>query len=198
MALVAAPSPARVWGCSWGKWHVKCSFEAAMLSSLSPSTDRAARLRLLLADTLAMNCFSYGTAVPIELLIAGMSFHAHLQVRLAALVVNTLTGRPYGLWRSFLFSKLGLDGSAGRLRLYLGDTAAFLSFQLPIYILNMVIGGASLGAILKASVTATLISGLLGGPYGLFLDFIRRSFRVTASPGPEAPERASRLILPPN
>jgi hypothetical protein len=153
-----------------------------MPPSLSPPAGRSARLRLLLADTLAMNSFSYGTAVPIELLIAGMSFHAHLQVRLAAMVVNTLTGRPFGLWRSFLFARMGLDGSAGRWRLYLGDTVAFLSFQLPIYLLNLVMGGASLGAILKASVTATLISGLLGGPYGLYLDLIRRGFGLTVSP----------------
>jgi hypothetical protein len=145
---------------------------------------RAARLRLLLADTLAMNSFSYGTAVPIELWIAGMSFQAHLQVRLAAVVVNTLTGRPYGLWRSLLFSRLGLDGSAGRWRLYLGDTLAFLSFQLPIYVLNLLLGGASLEAILKASVTATLIAGLLGGPYGLYLDLVRRGLGMAPAPAP--------------
>ncbi|MCO7224972.1 L-alanine exporter AlaE [Pleionea sp. CnH1-48] len=125
-------------------------------------------------DIFAMNSFSYIVALPIELIIAGMSWQEHLKVRLAALVLNTLVARPFGIWRDFVIKRFGIREDSRFIKVYLVDTLVFLSFQLPLYVGNMILGGADWGEIMKASVTVSLIAGLLGRPYGIYLDFIKR------------------------
>lgn len=127
-------------------------------------------------DIFAMNTFSYAVAVPVELIISGMSWDEHLQVRLVALVLNTIVARPFGLWRIFVLNKFDINGSSSFSKNYFADTTAFLLFQLPLYIGNMVLGGADSSEILKAGLTISLIAGLLGRPYGIYLDWIRVQF----------------------
>lgn len=124
-------------------------------------------------DVFTMNLFSYLVALPIELLIAGMSFKEHLQVRLVALLLNTVVARPFGLWRSYLVNKFGVTQNSGWLKTYLVDTLIFLSFQMPLYVGNLILGGADMMEILKATMTVSLIAGTLGRPYGIMLDWMR-------------------------
>ena len=63
-------------------------------------------------DFFAMNTFSYIVALPIEFLISGMSWNEHLQVRLVALLLNTIVARPYGLWRFFVTLKFKITEKA--------------------------------------------------------------------------------------
>lgn len=140
--------------------------------------------RAALVDVFVMNTFSYAVAAPLELLIAGMSWQAHLQVRLVGLVLNSLIGRPYGLWRDAVFRRLAVGPDSGAWRRYYADSLVFLSFQLPLYVANMALGGADAAGIAKAAATAALLSGFLGRPYGLYLDFVRRLVGLTPSTRP--------------
>lgn len=70
----------------------------------------ASRRRELLLDIFAMNSFSWIIAIPIELILAGMSWQEHLKVRLLAVVFNTLIARPFGLYRNWIASRFGGHG----------------------------------------------------------------------------------------
>ncbi len=124
-------------------------------------------------DVLALNSFSYIVSAPIELLVAGMSFEEHLKVRFFAFLLNTLVARPFGMWREFVVAKTQLQASDGFFKTYWVDTLIFFSFQLPLYIGNLLLGGADFQEIWKASVTVAAIAGTLGRPYGVFLDWLR-------------------------
>jgi hypothetical protein len=130
-----------------------------------------ARRRELLLDIFAMNSFSWAIAIPIELGLAGMGWREHLQVRLMAIFFNTAIARPFTLYRNWVMGRFG-GGTA--LNTYLVDTFVFLSFQFPLYLLNMLLGGASWAEIATASATFMLIAGGLGRPYGIYLDWLRQ------------------------
>lgn len=140
-------------------------------STNSQRNQRRIRWSEWLLDVFAMNSFSWAIAIPIELILAGMSWREHLKVRLLAVVFNTLIARPFSLYRNWVLARFG-RGSV--LHNYGVDTFVFLSFQLPLYILNMLLGGASSGEIATACITFMLIAGALGRPYGMYLDCLRR------------------------
>lgn len=123
-----------------------------------------------------MNSFSYVVSLPIEIVIAGMSWQEHFQVRFAALILNTLVARPFGMWRDFVMHKTTTNENSSFLQKYFCDTLIFLSFQMPLYVGNMILGGASWLEIGKAALTVSLIAGLLGRPYGMYLDFLNHRF----------------------
>ncbi len=56
---------------------------------------------------------------------------------------------------------------------YIGDTFSFIGFQLPIYWLSLMFGGAELNEMVRASAILTIIAGLTGRPYGVWLDKFR-------------------------
>ncbi|MGX5174782.1 L-alanine exporter AlaE [Aliikangiella sp. IMCC44653] len=124
-------------------------------------------------DIFALNSFSYLVSAPIELIIAGMSWQEHLQVRLVAAILNTLVAVPFGWWRAFIVRLTNLNVRDSFIKVYLVDTLIFLSFQLPLYVGNLVLGGAEMSEILAATITITLIAGLLGRPYGIYLDWLK-------------------------
>ncbi|WP_160152173.1 L-alanine exporter AlaE [Microbulbifer sp. ALW1] len=140
-------------------------------TELNKQCNRRTRRDEWLLDVFAMNSFSWAIAIPIELLLAGMSWSEHLKVRLLAVVFNTLIARPFSIYRNWVVARFG-RGSG--LHNYAVDTFVFLSFQLPLYTLNMILGGASAIEIATACGTFVLIAGALGRPYGLYLDCLRR------------------------
>jgi len=125
-------------------------------------------------ESFTMNSFSYVFAAPIELCIAGMDLSEHLYTRLAGVVSNTLFGRPYGKIRDWFFSKVGINEKSNRLKKYLADTLVFGAVQIPLYCVNMVIAGAEPDEIFASAAPALVFSGALGGPYGWYLDKVRR------------------------
>ncbi|WP_226703698.1 L-alanine exporter AlaE [Microbulbifer elongatus] len=140
-------------------------------TQLNQRQNRRTRREEWLLDVFAMNSFSWAIAIPIELLLAGMSWREHIQVRLLAVVFNTLIARPFSIYRNWVVARFGRGGA---LHNYAVDTFVFLSFQLPLYTLNMILGGASWGEIATACITFVMIAGALGRPYGLYLDCLRR------------------------
>ncbi|WNZ56761.1 L-alanine exporter AlaE [Microbulbifer sp. MKSA007] len=154
--------------------------------ALSPSSPDApdekasgARRWDFMLDIFAMNSFSWAVAIPIELILAGMSWNEHLKVRLMALVFNTLIARPFSMYRNWIVNRFG---GGGFINAYLVDTFVFLSFQFPLYMANMRLGGASWDEIATASITFMLIAGALGRPYGIYLDWVRRVWINTLVP----------------
>ena len=139
-------------------------------------------------EAFTMNSFSYIIAAPLELGIAGMDLSEHIQTRLAAAVTNTLTGRPYGIWRDWVLKKIGVNENSHWIKKYIGDTAAFAGFQLPLYWINMTIGGAEFDEIMKASTPITFMAGAMGGPYGIYLDRVRKSADLASEYLEEKPE----------
>ncbi len=136
---------------------------------------RKQQLKQFWVDVFAMNSFSYATAVVIELGIAQMSLQEHFKVRLAALLLNSLVARPFGIWRDYVLARFNIDTETSPFyQKYLADTLIFLSFQMPLYVGNMLLGGAPTEAIVKAALTVSLIAGLLGRPYGLYLDWLKK------------------------
>lgn len=136
-----------------------------------PAAAPLSRRRELLLDVFAMNSFSWAIAIPIEVVLAGMSWQEHLKVRLMAVIFNTMIARPFGLYRNWVTNRFG---GRGALKAYLVDTFVFLSFQFPLYLGNMLLSGASWMEIATASATFMLIAGSLGRPYGIYLDWLRR------------------------
>ena len=135
----------------------------------------------LLVDTIVVNVFFFLVNFANETLIARMPLVVSLRLRAVALITNTLTARPYGLWRDFLWRRLApIDA----LSCYVADTLVFFTFQLPLYWVNMVIAGnIKLHQVVVASITIGLMAGFLGRPCGIFLNWARRVCEETRKQG---------------
>jgi len=143
--------------------------------------NRQEKLILAVADITAMIIFSTVLCMTIEIFIAGLTVFQSIQARLAAIPVNLVTGRPYGWFRDRLFVLLSIDRSSP-LKMILGDTLAFVIFQVPLYVIVLLFAGATWKQIAISSVFMSLIFSLAGRPYGIFLDRCRSlSFRIVGS-----------------
>ncbi|WP_447792704.1 MULTISPECIES: L-alanine exporter AlaE [Pseudomonas] len=126
------------------------------------------------ADTFALNTFCYLISIPIELGFAQMTLGTHLSARLVGLFIITSTARPFGIWRDYVFKKFKISDRDRGIKPYLVDTLAYLSFELPLYIINMSISGAALMQAIKAALIFCIIAGFVGRPYGIYRAFIRK------------------------
>lgn len=134
-------------------------------------------MRRYLADTLAMVAFSIAVGAFVELVIAGLTIEQTVRVRAAAIPVSLLTGRPYGIYRDWIFRRLG-SAEIPPLQKILLDTFVNLTFQIPLYALILAFNGARGSQILTAVSSILVIVGLSGRPYGMFLSGCRRLFKV--------------------
>lgn len=133
--------------------------------------------KLFWIDTLAAVVFFTIVATLTEAFIAKMSWSQVLWARLFAVPAMIATGRPYGMWRDFVFRMLG--GPVPRWwRQGVLDVLAFLSFQVPVYVAILVIAGATVAQVWAAVSAAIVFMVLLSRPFGLFLDVARRVFGV--------------------
>ncbi|WP_062266996.1 L-alanine exporter AlaE [Endozoicomonas arenosclerae] len=129
--------------------------------------------RFWLADTCALISFTFVTGMFIEVAIAGFTLQQSLISRLLCQPVNILTARGYGYYRDKVV--VWLSGSRPHwLKSVLADILAYLSFQLPLYIVILLIAGTSLEGIIKASISQTLALFVLGAPYGFWLKYCRK------------------------
>ncbi|WP_292284396.1 L-alanine exporter AlaE [Marivita sp.] len=122
-------------------------------------------------DTLGAVVFFTTVAGFSELIIAGMHPAQVLIARLIMIPVMMLTGRPYGIWRDFVFNMLRPQR---RLAGVICDILAFLTFQVPVYVTTLAIAGATLAEIVSAVGAAIVFMIVLSRPYGLFLDALRQ------------------------
>lgn len=131
------------------------------------------RWKLFLADTLSMTVFSTVLCMSIEIGLAGLTFGQSLTARFAAVPTNLLTGRAYGLYRDGLFRILRTRPDSW-FQAALTDTVSFLTFQVPLYGIVLMIAGASLKQMALSAGGMTVIFALAGRPYGIFLQVCRK------------------------
>lgn len=134
-----------------------------------------ASTRRMIADTVAMIAFSLIVGFFVEIVISGMTLAQSLQSRLTSIPANLITARPYGIYRDWVLKQFRASKEYP-IRTFVGDTIAFLTFQIPLYAVILLISGASPGQIVTACGTVVVISAISGRPYGYFLDLVRRIF----------------------
>ena len=135
-------------------------------------------VRRYLADTSALIVYSTVAGAFVELVVAGLTVEQCLRARLTAVPIILITGRPYGLYRDWIWRLTRADEGVAARRV-IADTTAFVSFQLPAYWIVLLVAGATFWQIATASVTATVILLVSGRPYGALLDLFRRLYGVT-------------------
>ena len=126
-----------------------------------------------LADTITSVLFFSLMGALTETLVARMSFDQVLVSRVAALPVMVLSGRPYGLYRDALLARVAPIGAA-RWRVALADTAAFVTFQLPLYGAILWLAGTGIAQALAAMGSALVVMLVSARPYGVLLERVRR------------------------
>lgn len=134
-------------------------------------------MRKYLADTTAMVIFSTCVGVIIELFIVGLSLKQSVFLRLSAVPIMLFAGRPYGIYRDWLLRHLASKWPANLSKLG-GDTFANVSFQISLYAVLLLLSGATVNQVAFATGLALIINLVSGRPYGLFLDYWRRLFRI--------------------
>lgn len=134
-------------------------------------------MRRYLADTFAMVIFSIAIGAFVEIVITGLTIEQTIKIRAAAIPVSLLVGRPYGIYRDWVFRRLG-SAEKTPLQEILLDTFINLTFQIPLYSLILALNGARFLQILTAVSSILVIVGLSGRPYGIFLRGCRRLFKV--------------------
>ncbi|MEF2072810.1 L-alanine exporter AlaE [Consotaella aegiceratis] len=137
------------------------------------------RTRSFVADTSALVVFFTITSGLNERFVADMTWDQVLVSRSIGAPLMVLTARPYGLWRDWLLARIS---PATPWMTLAADGLALLAFQVPIYVAIIVAGGAQGWAIVKGAAGFALLMIVLGRPYGLWLDFVRRLFGL-AGPG---------------
>lgn len=137
-------------------------------------------MRRFLADTFALIVFSTIGGAFVELAIAGLTLEQTLRIRLVAIPVMLLAGRPYGLYRDWLF-RLTRATDSGQIKAAIVDTIANVSFQVPVYSTLLALNGAHFGQIVTATASVLLVIAITGRPYGIFLVWCRKLFGVPAN-----------------
>jgi hypothetical protein len=138
------------------------------------------RYRSFIADVFAMIVFSTAVGMGVEVYISGMTFSQSLAARIASIIPNLLTARPYGVFRDWVLRLFGV--TKGRwLRRGIADIVAITIFQVPLYAIILWFAGANRAQILTACSALSILSAFMGWPCGLFLDLCRKIFRVNSS-----------------
>jgi hypothetical protein len=135
-------------------------------------------MRAFLVDAIATIVFFSVVVALVELLVVGLEPKQVLIARLFMAPVMAATGRPYGLWRDWAFARLR---PRHRMTKALVDVGAFVSFQLPVYLVSLAIVGATAAEMLAAAGTATVGMMILSRPFGVFLELVRRKAGVSAA-----------------
>lgn len=128
-------------------------------------------------DMAALNIFIIGVAFVVEVVLSGISLHVFWQGRLLMVVPNIITVEPYNRTRQWIGKRLGVWQSPW-LHQVVRDTLVFVLYRVPLVFIVLTVLGAPMHKVIAACVSATLVSGFTGRPYGIFLDWIRKVCRV--------------------
>ncbi|MET0329698.1 MAG: L-alanine exporter AlaE [Luteimonas sp.] len=142
----------------------------------APAARGADRRRAFFADTTALVLFFTVTGALNERFVSGMDWSEVLHARLLGALLMIPVGRPYGLWRDLLMQRAG----PGRWSRTLWDSAALVTFQVPIYAAIIAVSGASGRGLWLGVLGATVIMLVSGRPYGAFLNWIRGLYGLPA------------------
>ncbi|MFX3679864.1 L-alanine exporter AlaE [Oceaniradius stylonematis] len=129
--------------------------------------------RDFLADTTALVVFFTIAGIINERFVAGMAWDEVARSRAIGAPLMVLTARPYGIWRDWVMARAK---TSGRISRFAHDVVALLLFQVPIYVAIIYAGGATGDALWRGALGAAVYMLVLGRPYGLWLDVVRRWF----------------------
>lgn len=73
----------------------------------------------------------------------------------------------------------------------MGDPAAFLSFQTPVYAATLMVVGANLREVIAAMRLTVIFTIILARPFALFVDWARNTFNMGSTKRPETRQRYS-------
>lgn len=127
------------------------------------------------SDIAAINLFSLSFALN-EAYIAGMDWTEVGKTRLAAVVGNTVIGRPYGIYRDWVMKKLHVKKNSHWLKKYAVDVGTFATGQTPFYLGFLAVAGADASEMARAASFLTLAAPLVGRPQGYVYDKMRDQF----------------------
>lgn len=144
------------------------------------------RVRSFAADTLALFAFFTVTGVINERFIVGMTWEQVFHARLLGTGIMVPIGRPYGFWRDWIMRR----ASDKRLSQSFWDSIALLTFHTPVYAAIIAFSGASGVEIALGTAGAAFMMLALGRPYGTFLNFVRRLFKLPAAASNRSVSRA--------
>lgn len=133
-----------------------------------------------LVDAAAMNLFSLSYALN-ERFVAGMGWNETGKARLAAAIGNTITGRPYGIYRDYLMKKLNVKEDSHWLKKYSADVFTFATGQTPLYVAYLAAAGAGAEQIVKGATFLTFVAPLTGRPQGATYDYLRNQFGLESA-----------------
>ena len=143
----------------------------------------SASKRLIAADIFALIVFGVvvgGTVEVLSGLLSGLAFgQAFLNTvysRGLSIPVNLTIARPYGVFRDWVMNVVGATESQNELYRTVVDTGAFIAFQLPVYIVILVVTGWTAEAIINASIGAVGTMVVSARPYGLWMQYCRKRF----------------------
>src|SRR3989344_7232132 len=152
------------------------------------------------ADAIAMNLFSL-IYVLNDKFMGNKDWGEAWATRLTAAIGNTITGRPYGLFRDYMHKKFNIDDKSYWLKKYLVETLTFALGQSPLYAVYLA-GGDMAPDILNgiknmdlhqiinsyqninpegvysAATSLTLVAPVFGTPQGWTYDVVRDQFGV--------------------
>ena len=134
-------------------------------------------MKRFIVDTAAMVVFSTFLGAFVEIVLTGLEPIQSFWIRLAAIPVMLITGRPYGIYRDMLFERFG-KRRRSRLSSLLIDSVANLTFQVPMYLGLLAWGGASIRQMIVAATSVAFLAAISGRPYGVFLNGCRKLFGV--------------------
>jgi len=106
----------------------------------------------------------------------GMDWTEVGKTRLAALVGNTIVGRPYGIYRDWVMKKLHVKEDSHWLKKYVVDVGTFATGATPFYLCFLAVAGADASEMTKAASFLTLAAPLVGRPQGWVYDKMREQF----------------------
>ncbi len=82
----------------------------------------------------------------------------------------------YGIWGDWFFKNTKLTVSWSKALI---DGFAFLSFQLPIYALTLVIAGADQNEVIILLTSTSFLMFIVSRPFGVYLEAVRTWAKVT-------------------
>lgn len=125
-------------------------------------------------DTLTIVLLSTIATAPMELTVVGLTFEQMAHARWRGALVNILTGGFYGQFRDWIYFGRFRADEGGRVRKYLAELTAFGLFQVPLYVLVLVITGADTGQIVRGCVFALIISPVAAPALDWCMVYLRR------------------------
>lgn len=135
------------------------------------------KIKKFFVDTIAMNIFIILVAFFVEVIFSGIPLSIFWKGRLVMIIPNTLTVVPYAKTRMFLEKKLNFIKNI-KMKFICRDTIVFILYRVPLVFIVLYILGTPTKQIISACTISTLISGFTGRPYGIFLDWFRKIFKI--------------------